>query len=166
MSAIARELAIIDMLKKRLSAYPNEISGAAFPLGEGRMEAGRDLEHELNSWVGQYRGSLPDQVMKEMTGLLHRFAEWRSSGGRSDTPDGLITSESRSIYAITRALESRESQLRQREQVLEDATLAEAKVRLLKNKWWVVAIVMVAAIVGVLLKLALDMWSLLDRAAP
>lgn len=164
MSAIPRELAVIDSLKTRLSAYPNEISAAAFPLSQGRMEAGRDLERELNGWVGQYRGSLPDPVTKEMSGFLHRLAEWRSTGGRSDTPHALITDNSSSVVAITRALDAFETQLRQREGVRENATDAEAKIKLLKNKWWVVAILVAAGIVGTMLKLSLDMRSLLDRS--
>jgi len=109
-SRIAAQLAAAREIKGQAVPLMNMISRAAFPLSQGRLEAGRDAQELLDRWVMTFDGVLPKEAMSDLQELHSRFSDWRRNGGEGDTPGAMIEGPTAPLARLLHALDHLEKQ--------------------------------------------------------
>jgi hypothetical protein len=134
--SVQLKLDAVDTMLERSLPLLNDLSSSAFFVGSGDLQYSKHkaIIHELQTWIAQNQGILPDWVIDPVANLNYRIAEWASEQGRSATPQNFAQDSTDSFFEVNQTLEKYKGQL------LQEMDTSDEKVRLavakqMKSPW-------------------------------
>ena len=137
---ISRQLNAIDEIKSKIETVVQSVSSGGWDLSQGRMSGGRAAADLLDDWNVRFHGTLPDEVMLILGGLMTAVRDWRSNMGQTATPADLIEGPGNSVNELLKAVRALEAKLNSELQGSQ-RSLVERHVARLKNHPFVAVLI-------------------------
>lgn len=101
---ISRQIDALDEIRSNIQTVVQSVSSGGWDLSQGRMSGGRAAADLLDAWYVRFRGTLPDDIMLILGGLMTAVRNWRSNMGRTATPVDLIKGQGNTVNGLLRAV--------------------------------------------------------------
>lgn len=108
---ISRQLNAIDEIKSKIETVVQSVSSGGWDLSQGRMSGGRAAADLLDDWNVRFHGTLPDEVMLILGGLMTAVRDWRSNMGQTATPADLIEGPGNTVNGLLKAVSALQAKL-------------------------------------------------------